>query len=456
MNQRFYFVNFVGAIGFYLMSALLVYSTEESHFLQVKISEFQFEDGATSLQSGAQGNIYVWDPSFANPEEREEVKPASSKNQLFHMQLTHKHLFTQEQKIRNSRKTADNNNIVTAALTLFFQKGEKNYAITHTFSLGKDTLAFVSGTKGKSEKELIDAEKYSPSDLLKHAYRRSQRGLFPQKQRLQYIIEQIQKVQEEKITLALNFLIREKDHIGDLLSMENILHNFDSLVPFGKEHRKIASYGPVTDSEQLLLYYLEQELIISSKLTSTAQWRGVYMDMLTQYEREQYSFLQKRYRVDYNCEGEKSVAQNRIATLTNAFNYAVEVPHYLPIGAMLHLHSTRELCEFCATSLVHEFYYENDEQKPNFANRLRQYMGQVLEDVVDENPHLKDYSPFFVVSASYNAGDAVSEIGHELRPLGTISGKLTRPPQDGELTEDGLLNLNQIIENKTLPLLPLG
>ena len=385
------------------------------------------------LESGSKGNIYIWDSSYVDQEKRKiKIQSESQAIKKFDVFSVHKELHTREQEIRKDWKKATDN-IVTAAFTLIFQKEDFNYyAMTQFFSedasnKGQKTLGFISGTEGRDRTDFVDAKSYSISDLFQSAIKRSKQPLFINPD-LEELTKKIQEIQEEKVKKAFSILKGSKD----ILEMEKKLKDFDIFSEFSREknsYNRTGGYGPIADSEQFLLHYLEEELICFELGLGT--YKGIYMSLLNKHVEEQFNYLSKNFSMNYR--------DSKIASeiFKKANDFAQDVRQYKPIGAFLHVYSTREFCQFCATSLLDEFYYEEN----NFVSRLK--------EVMKDEKSAEDL-PFFVVLGSYQT--SVSDVSHELRPKGTKSSNLIRKPEKHEI-DNGVINLNEIIINKILPLL---
>ena len=432
-----------------------------SHFVSFENLNFSFEDKVHRVKSGQSGNIFVWNPSYVDQEEREraespsieEEKEKSKKGkghkkgahvpeslQRFDMNQIHKELKEEEIEIRKELGSESTNNVVVAAFTIILNKGKYFYSLTYTLSADIETkatgrttkaLGFISGTEGREKEHYVDARQYSLSQLFKDSMHRVKRNIFND---LAPCIEAICIIQEEKKQLAINILTR-KD-VRDVIDMEEQLRNFDKHIEDGDSvHKKNGGYGPIADSEQFLLSYLEHNLIQFDE--EFLKYSGLFINWLDLFTEEQYTYLKKKFSI-YDYKDEKK-AERKFIKGTEA---AKTVASYSIVGSFLNLYSTRELCQFCATSLVDAFYTEGE----GFTIRLKNAMKE------KSDPHT---FPFFVVCASYS--DLVSEESHKLRPRGTVSSKLFREPQSYEIIEkeEKIMNLPSVINGQILPLLNL-
>jgi hypothetical protein len=140
----------------------------------------------------------------------------------------------------------------------------------------------------------------------------------------------------------------------DVLEMEKLLENFDThsfVKGLDSTLKKNGGYGPVADSEQFLLHYLETELINKDQLFGTQ--KGIYINLIGEFIEEQFVHLKKTFPI-YDYKDIKKAIEN----FDKGRKYAEQVGNYKPMGAILHLYSTRELCKFCAASIAEEFYHK--------------------------------------------------------------------------------------------------
>lgn len=452
----------------YLSSTEVKLDEKPSHFVQFSNLNFEFKNGSHLIRSGPTGNIYEWSASFVDPEKRKISKQTSrtenteaNKNikkqkkdvnktdpaEKFDVNKIHQQLEKCENEIRKEWGKRSTDNIVTAAITLILKKEDEDkdyYAVTYPLTKDIETknqgktkqqLIFISGTEGREIPYYIDAKTYSLSILLENAIRRKDNEVFKNND-LKNIFETIESIQKEKNKEALLILENAKD----ILEMEEYLKTFDKrskLVSQDTVYKRTGGYGPVADSEQFLIHYLENELIQVDKDLNTP--KGQYINWWENYIDEQYKYLKSEYSVhDYKKTIEAQAAFDQ------GIKLAQNVNDVTLLGAFLHLFSTRELCHFCATSLIDEFYYKDE----NFVSRLKNDIKQ--RQINNEGDHL----PFFVVFSSYR--ETVDEATHILRPKGTISARLYRTPQENEINkESDLITLVNIIQGKLLPLLPL-
>lgn len=415
----------------------LLFASEEvqpSPFTHFQTLNFQYENKETTFKSGRDGNILSWNSSLVDLEQR------ARHVEKFDVDQIHKVLREDEEKIRSGWKTATDN-IVTAALTIILKKDQGYYALTCTLTKDvqekgnkiKKTIAFVSGTVGReSQQHFIDASVYSLSQLFSNSLRRCKNEIFMNDLDLRNLISKVTDIQQSKKKQALAVMQEAKD----VLEMEKLLGSFDthpSVKDTDSTLKKSGGYGPIADSEQFLLHYLETELISKDQLLGTP--KGIYINLISEFIEDQFVHLKKTFPV-YDYKDIKKATEN----FDKGRKYAEQVGNYKPMGAILHLYSTRELCKFCATSIAEEFYHEKD----NFVQRLKSIMQQ-------EQGKEAGSEAFFVVLASFK-DMVITEDPHPLRPKGTVSGKLVRAPKPEE-TKNGLINLTAITANKALPFL---
>ena len=396
------------------------------------------------IQSGSEGNILVWEPNFIDEE--------SGVKEKFNVSNVHKHLESSAKKIKSLKSIQANKNsdknVVTASLTFILQKEDKYYAIERKLlGIGQKKkppvfLGFVSGTKGVKGDNYVSAQLYSPSKLLTTAYKRFNLEDQLLSSNLTKFLEEVQKIQESKKEKAINLLKTSPDVIG----MEETLQKYDSSINTDTNietknksiYRKSGGYGSVTDSEQFLLQYLEEKLVQPTLEEGT--YSGIYSDTLNDFQMKQRRHIQKKYAINYTeINDSKDIDENKTSRGKKCFK---DIKNFRVIGAFLHLHSTREPCEFCGESLRYELY----NRKGNFVSKLKNDIKKGHSDEEKKNTNIE---PFFFAFMSYSQEVSKTQTGNvseSLRPKGVISGKLFQEKKGQKV------DLNKVMNEKLLPL----
>jgi len=419
----------------------------QKHLFLCNTLDFKIErvigDTKYDIQSGADGNIFVWDPSYIdeallskseidepssskekNPKQKKTKKKVSESTKFDVMSL-HSTLFRKELEIKKAR-VSPQDNVVIPALTIILKKNEKFYSITYDLfreesSKDKDSLVFVSGTEGRKITNIVDASTYSLSQLFERSL---ERKAYLMDDELTKIFEQICIYQSEKIVSAKKLLSDPRD----VLQMENLLQYFDEKsTPKDPYHKKHGGYGPIADSEQFLLYFLGEELSNPQGISTSKKQKlkkGLFTNIKENHIDQQYEYIKDTYSVHSYKDLKK--AQE---TFEKGVFLSQKID-FVPCVCILHLFSTRELCKFCAATLIKELNCDH-----NFVSQIKESMKL---DIKNE--------PFFVIFASSGMKIEDQFKGVSIRPSGTISTYTGEP-------NNGLLNLNYIIDNNMLPIL---
>lgn len=171
---------------------------------------------------------------------------------------------------------------------------------------------------------------------------------------------------------------------------------------------KRLNYGPVIDSEQYLLTYLE------------INWLTKYRETLEAFlQRAKNALTTITIKIDPSLLSEEDFSKHIAAAFqeqyATAVQFASELKEYNVEGVFLHIHSLLELCEFCATSLWCESYERLD---------------NVFERIKKENSMGKN--AFITITCSWekelerspNHDEKRGVAPSQVRPRGTASDKL--------------------------------
>ncbi len=426
--------------------------------------------------SGAdeKANISFWDNSFVDREKRDTLR---AEHKLYKFNIDEISRFLDHKAMYSGGK-----NLALAALTVVFriieQSNTYNYYCT-TILLERAVLEEPSPKnfkKDKSAQNEVAKERYcfksgkdnagnnDLSELYAEACNRKNAGVFSSE--LNDMFRKILVLQAAKVKKTSD-IFSQSAHVlvlGNQLENynENILSQFNEreLVELEKqlassqeitlraEDRRTTElsyfngFGPIFDSEQHVLHCLKH------KFTPNEKDENLMTTVLKNFQDGQRDYLTKKFGMPY---------LHTVNELRENFNKAIAFREnvetgFAPVGCFLHLYSTNDVCEFCARSLLYEFYFAED----NFVTQVKKYLK-------DTYWAQADYTPFFAILVSYkdylgtDSGKALrprGTISKALRPRGTISSKdpeLHRLPSDEKFSE-GVIDLNEIIVQKILPI----
>ncbi len=459
--------------------ALLLCS--ESRFVGYESLNFTLRNAdnekLTSAPNGTERAIYVWDDVLID---NDNVKRNFDVNKL------HKVL---------QRNISGGKNKVSAAFTIIYRRKDTFFAINKMLTkptakaeaakkqYDDYPAAFVSSGKCNLS-ELYN----NLSELYRNALKRNRNNAFAEKDTAKEIFELVKEIQALKYDTANQYLksaisepekelaellrtnIENPQHdVKDVLSIEGSLNkqlkDFTEhiVAPLGGfnenlkkndntedsalnsklnelrtrspnlhlnlddnkqcELRKERGYGPVADSEQRLLHYLENKFFPREKPAE-----GLYVKLRKFYKENQFTYLRLHFSINYEKLDEAEATYQQGIELAKAVKETIPLKE---ICCIIHIFSTHEPCQFCAASLFHELYKEDD----NFVTRLKKSTN---------------LTPFVFFLISY--GEPLSQKHDDpypLRPQGITQSVFYRS------SDETFIDLDDISKNKILPLMEL-
>ena len=419
------------------------------------------------VQSGLSGNLKVWHKSFIDSKQRKPI--------LLDVNTVHKVL---------CKEAGDNikgRNKVTAALTLVFQVIDKNgidsvyYSVTsllskqkrsqkkqHTDQAVKSVQIFLSGTSVAATEE--EHERYFISDLYRSCLSRNMHADLNQEVRK--VFDMVEKIQHLKFAFMVSMLekrtnileIQDKlsnfgkmlnshwqDFVNGLSPEDELFRKKNELVRLEEEHKQDKNpfklvenelkpnegYGPIMDSEQHLLEYLNNNLIRAGK-DLTDKKTGVYQQLKGKFTEGQHDYLHSQFSKRINF---RAATRDNEMLFSQGLELSRNVAKLLPLGCILHIHSTNECCDYCATSLFYEFNIS----RKNSINDLRDFMKSEQEEISKTvgKSWQAPFEPFFNIAISYSK-DLDNNNLHVLRPKGAFTSL-------GGEEQDGLISLDKDI-----------
>ncbi len=440
--------------------------------LNFEIRNTNIEEG-NYVRSGPKGTLQVWDKSFVDLQQRKSV--------LFDVNAIHEVL---------CKKAGDNiqgGNRVTAALTFVFQvinESDVNsayYAVTSLLTKPnpsqkkqetgvpprRSVRIFVAGTRIATNvagtriatNNVDEHGTYVISDLYKSCLFRNKH--INLNEEVRKVVDTVEKIQHLKFAFIPSML-GERTNI---LEIQDKLNHFDNILTShwqrfvdglkegnelydyynelktidGSKNFKLvvnalrlnAGYGPVVDSEQHFLEYLRNNLI-QIREGFSRNIKGIYLDLREAMTEEQYHYLNSHFSERVNFRNAPEVNEK---LFSRGLELSKNVVQFLPLGCIIHMHSTNECCDYCATSLFYEFYVSRE----NSINDLRDFMKSEQDEIseVDAKAWRAPCDPFVNIVVSYSK-DLDAEKEHVLRTKGAF-----KPLSHEE--QNRLINLDQAI-----------
>ncbi len=426
-------------------------SQEKPEFTCVQSFELMKKCGDSTsilISSKPSGNVYVWHKSFIDPEKRQQIR--------LDVNALHNVL------CKEAGDHIKGGNKVTAALTSVFQilgesgSNQSYYSVTRLLTRLDRTQKnqkteqprrwrriFVAGIDVATDPG--ENAPYRISELYTSCLDRNK--LMQLSPAIITIFDLVDKIQRVKCGFF-NWLLQGRNNI---LEMRDKLTDFDKMIDFhwetfkeelaenhelrnlvreltnleekhkvgqsqfklvGNALRFRAATGPAIDSEQHLLAYLKRNLIrkdtvIPDKIT------GIYRDLIDELEIDKYKYLNKEFRENIDFHG-KTVSENK-ECLERGFQLSEQVADGLPLGCILHMHTTKECCEYCAASLLYEFC----ESQSNFRTELIDFMR------IEQKQHVRhsQCDPFFNITISYSKDLDSDQV---LRPKGAFKSLVSK------------------------------
>lgn len=364
---------------------------------------------------------WVHAEEFTNGSKYKPPLNESEAKDIFDIDALHQVLLESEKNVSFNAK--GRKNVVVVAFSMIFAVQKSNssakcyeaYSTFYTEKWKGSTLAFISGSSS-SKVSLPKNNKKDMYKLITVGSISKEKEVFDDKKELfanfkDRFYKQEESKEEEAggsvidYSIAKDFLKKWETDISDIaqFNVEKPLEIASLEDMLDKKARKIKNcYGSTTDSEQVLLLYASRNKNQTTKL----------LDRLID------SYLTYRSQVNTNeseCKKEK----------------------YDLISIIIHIHSTKEICQTCATSLAEEIYNKNNP----FPLKSR----------------LKGFSlkPFYAVSFSCSLAlepDTQENSNEKMHPEGISPFSMHIPRIKLLGNEENLvLNLNEVLREKWFP-----